>query len=297
MIMFTRAYQVDGRTVVVAYLNRWRVAVADYCNQVINTAFLAEDMFDQAFDLSKDGARLVTGHDGGCRFRVWSTKNAKMLCEHGKPTAARVRFDRTGDFVLTWATGRYKHVYSLSTGEHAPLPNLGDLNGAYLDADSNTLFAPIDGQSRMFAITFAPLTIGHVALPFKAGIYSLRRSPINDNIVLFYDNGRIECRNGIQGDLLWSRVHVGKDLVSGGCYSLNGRFVAMALIDREQLWVINSETGELTHAIDQMRSGFTPGSPLPGNLILSYRGQILDAENGRISDGLNSIEWWRRAGL
>lgn len=295
--MFIRAFQVDGRTVIVAYLGEGRVALADFSQQRIIALLSIKDMSFSAFDLSQDGTKLVTGHDCHSRFRVWSLNNCEKLVDYGRPTAARVKFDLTGEFVFTWASGSGKAVYSLMTGKPVSLRNLGDLDGAYLDTKSNTFCAPIENQPRIYAITFCPLEISYLKLPSTSGVYSLRGSPINDNIILFYENGHVECRNGIRGDLVWSRYHEERDIVSGGHYSANGRFVAVAMINRKQLWVLDSANGEIIHAIDQSGRGFCPGSPLQDNLILGDEGQILDAEKGRICNGPSAAEWWKKAGL
>lgn len=294
--MYATAWQRNGRTLIVATHSHRRLAIADLDSARLLRLIQLPSACVMSYDLSCDGAQIVTGYDGPRYIDIWSLDRGIRVGQYKKAAAARVRFDANSRHVLTWASDQC-YVVSTATNTWTRLSKGEDLYGSYLDSESNTMFVPVGEVPSLYRIQFEPVAIERVEMPHPSILYTIRKSPIACVFTLLYEDGRIECRDGLFGSLIWSRQHVEQEITSNGSFSGDGRYFALNVGALHQCWVLDVATGEITHKLDKIGCGIDPRSPLPGALILCSSGVILNAESGEISPGVSSIDWWTKAGM
>lgn len=296
MAFYTKCWEVNGRRIAGASLSHGRLAAVDLDRMEVLWATQVSESLYESFDISWSSGRVAVGHASRRTISIFSALDGAFVRDVPAATAVRVMFDANGDHIATWGYKEGKHVYSLNAPIRKALRNGGDLDGALLIERTNELYVPTD-RAHVLHVRFSPLHIEAEKLRHDCPVYSMTQSPTDSRIVCQHHDGRIECRDGLKGDLLWSRQHEDKAQTALGSFSGDGRFFALNVVNLEQYWILNAFTGELTFASDKPKGGLDPRSPLNGTLILASGGEILDAETGQVSEGISSPAWWKRAGL
>ncbi|MCC6360093.1 MAG: PQQ-like beta-propeller repeat protein [Phycisphaerales bacterium] len=207
-----------------------------------------------------------------------------------------MRFDASAAYVVTWDLWK-GYVVSLATKTWTRISKIADLDGIFLDIESNTMYIPDSDIPLLYRINFDPVVIDRVELGHSSPLFTIRKSPVNSTFILLYEDGRVECREGLFGSPIWSRQFVGKEITASGSFSGDGRFYGLNVVNLEQYWVLDASTGAVIHKKAQVKQGVHPRSPLQGSLILNSSGTILDAETGEVQPGVSSLDWWTQAGM
>ncbi|MFN0136016.1 MAG: hypothetical protein ACKVS9_07850 [Phycisphaerae bacterium] len=291
-----KSFQVGDRIIIVLVDRGDRIVLADYHAQSIIRVVKVHNHSPSAFDLSTDGAILAVGDDRRRGVSLWSVADGSLVGVHGKKHVARVALDKTCRYAVTWDLYTAKQVIPLGPGERHSLRKLGDLVGA-LVLDSNEMILPIDDLPFYYKVSFDGPEIRRLPLPHESFAFSFRKSPIRDQVITIYFSGRIECRAGVLGELIWTRETSEDKGPATGCYSPDGRFFAMNVVEMMQYWILDATTGEVTFRSNPPDERLNPVSPLEGSLILASNGAILDASTGEVGPGLSERSWWKAAGL
>ena len=107
-------------------------------------------------------------------------------------------------------------------------------------------------------------------------------------------NGRIRCREGLQGPILWEHRFEDRDVTSLATWSANGKWLALSAPEAGETIVLDAKGGTVSRRLPKLSSG---GASFAGALVMTGDGHVLDLADGSVQEGVSSWRWWRAAGL
>lgn len=291
--METKAFQIQGRPIIVASFSEGRLLLVDYSAGAIAGDLRLPRNCRDVFDVSPQTHLAVTGYnyEDCAQVDVWSLADSRKVDTLlGRGAIDLVLFGR-GDVVLI-ADETGTSLWERRSGLVRPLRGaLPPSTGCAIENGRSYLIGHRVGP-RVFRIDEPQQTIQTVPLPVRKGVWAIRASPRGDCLAVLDATGRISLLDASDLTNRWVRRFEDASWV---CFSGDGTLIGVQLQVRPpRTVVLDADSGDRVATYDDTMCGCYP---LIGNLCLRLDGAVLDLRNGTVSEGVSRSSWWRARGL
>jgi WD40 repeat protein len=291
--MYVRLLAGDNKGTVAASMSEGRILLAGYDERrALGSVTLPENCY-KAFSFSADLRFMATGYWYTKGVDVWDVQTGQRVVRFGPSQTSRVLLDPAGECIIVWSD-RGKFARNWRTGRELRIRYLEDLYGAAVGRAGEFALLPLGLKRRVLRLDFRRLEPSRQELPINDVVWTMRWSPRFDRFIVLSQDRRLSCFADWNGPLLWARDFAEGQFTSNGSFTADGRYLLLNCIEAMCVLALDAASGETVRRIEARED---PAYPLEGPTAMTSTGKIIDAETGRVYDGVSKPAWWRAAGF
>lgn len=298
--VFIRLFGHGKSAIVAASFAEGRIGIAGLNHGKLIADIRLRECSWKAWSISQSGDRLVVAYQYSRGIDVFQLPSGISLSRIGNFNAAHLGLNASGDKAVVWRACR--GVVDLNSGAFVKIPQLSGVYGSLLSDDGSAIWVPLEKRAHVGQFDFDRMSLEVLDIGCDDCIWTLRRSPTADRIVMLQcytlaakrARGAVVCVPRIGAPPIWTHVLRGNDIASNGSFTGDGRYFLLNANEAKCVIVIDTELGA---EVSRLPFVADPAYPLDGSRAMTSSGKIIDVNERILIDYVNKASWWRAAGL